>query len=145
MDYHLASSYYSFFFLYIYIFHGFPIYTRTNKTHTFQVWWIFQKKKEMFVLTYIRVCTPMCVHIRVCNNTKRMFLVSISPLCRVFSIFWIFLYILLLPLLFFFSLFVCYFIVASFFFYFPRCVIIISLNAQLTSYSELQLFTNLVK
>lgn len=102
MHYHLASSYYSFFFLYIYIFHGFSIYTRTNKTHTFQVWWIFQKKKEMFVLTYIRVCTPMCVHIRVCNNTKRMFLVSISPLCRVFSIFWIFLYILLLPLLFFF-------------------------------------------
>lgn len=144
MHYHLASSYYSFFFLYIYILRVPNLHENQQNAHVSSVM-NFPKKKEMFVLTYIRVCTPMCVHIRVCNNTKRMFLVSISPLCRVFSIFWIFLYILLLPLLFFFSLFVCYFIVASFFFYFPRCVIIISLNAQLTSYSELQLFTNLVK
>lgn len=144
MHYHLASSYYSFFF-YIYIYFTGSQFTREPTKRTRFKCDEFSKKKEMFVLTYIRVCTPMCVHIRVCNNTKRMLLVSISPLCRVFSIFWIFLYILLLPLLFFFSLFVCYFIVASFFFYFPRCVIIISLNAQLTSYSELQLFTNLVK
>lgn len=101
MHYHLASSYYSFFFLYIYISRVPNLHENQQNAHVSSVM-NFPKKKEMFVLTYIRVCTPMCVHIRVCNNTKRMFLVSISPLCRVFSIFWIFLYILLLPLLFFF-------------------------------------------
>lgn len=146
MHYHLASSYYSFFF-YIYIYFTGSQFTREPTKRTrFKCDEFSKKKRNVRSYVYTYVCTPMCVHIRVCNNTKRMFLVSISPLCRVFSIFWIFLYILLLPLLFFFfSLFVCYFIVASFFFYFPRCVIIISLNAQLTSYSELQLFTNLVK
>lgn len=145
MHYHLASSYYSFFFLYIYIFHGFPIYTRTNKTHTFQVWWIFQKKKKCSFLR-IYVCVRLCVYIYACATTRRecywypyLLSVACSQFFEFFFIFFSFLFF------FFFSLFVCYFIVASFFFYFPRCVIIISLNAQLTSYSELQLFTNLVK
>lgn len=145
MHYHLASSYYSFFFLYIYIFHGFPIYTRTNKTHTFQVWWIFQKKKKCsFLRIYVCVYAYVCTYTRVQQHEENVLDIHISSLSRVLNFLNFSLYSSPSSS-FFFSLFVCYFIVASFFFYFPRCVIIISLNAQLTSYSELQLFTNLVK
>lgn len=105
MHYHLASSYYSFFFLYIYIFHGFPIYTRTNKTHTFQVWWIFQKKKEMFVLTYIRMCVRLCVYIYACATTRRecswypyLLSVACSQFFEFFFIFFSFLFFFFLPL-----------------------------------------------
>lgn len=145
MHYHLASSYYSFFF-YIYIYFTGSQFTREPTKRTRFKCDEFSKKKEMFVLTYIRMCVRLCVYIYACATTRRecswypyLLSVACSQFFEFFFIFFSFLFF------FFFSLFVCYFIVASFFFYFPRCVIIISLNAQLTSYSELQLFTNLVK
>lgn len=86
MHYHLASSYYSFFFLYIYIFHGFPIYTRTNKTHTFQVWWIFQKKKRN-VRSYVYTCVYayVCTYTRVQQHEENVLGIHISSLSRVLN------------------------------------------------------------
>lgn len=86
MHYHLASSYYSFFFLYIYIFHGFPIYTRTNKTHTFQVWWIFQKKKKCsFLRIYVCVYAYVCTYTRVQQHEENVLGIHISSLSRVLN------------------------------------------------------------
>lgn len=144
MHYHLASSYYSFFF-FIYIYFTGSQFTREPTKRTRFKCDEFSKKKRN-VRSYVYTCVYAYVYTytRVQQHEENVLGIHISSLSRVLNFLNFSLYSSPSSS-FFFSLFVCYFIVASFFFYFPRCVIIISLNAQLTSYSELQLFTNLVK
>lgn len=144
MHYHLASSYYSFFF-YIYIYFTGSQFTREPTKRTrFKCDEFSKKKRNVRSYVYTCVYAYVCTYTRVQQHEENVLGIHISSLSRVLNFLNFSLYSFPSSS-FFFSLFVCYFIVASFFFYFPRCVIIISLNAQLTSYSELQLFTNLVK
>lgn len=144
MHYHLASSYYSFFF-FIYIYFTGSQFTREPTKRTrFKCDEFSKKKRNVRSYVYTCVYAYVCTYTRVQQHEENVLGIHISSLSRVLNFLNFSLYSSPSSS-FFFSLFVCYFIVASFFFYFPRCVIIISLNAQLTSYSELQLFTNLVK
>lgn len=144
MHYHLASSYYSFFF-FIYIYFTDSQFTREPTKRTrFKCDEFSKKKRNVRSYVYTCVYAYVCTYTRVQQHEENVLGIHISSLSRVLNFLNFSLYSSPSSS-FFFSLFVCYFIVASFFFYFPRCVIIISLNAQLTSYSELQLFTNLVK
>lgn len=144
MHYHLASSYYSFFFLYIYISRVPNLHENQQNAHVSSVMNFPKKKRNVRSYVYTCVYAYVCTYTRVQQHEENVLGIHISSLSRVLNFLNFSLYSSPSSS-FFFSLFVCYFIVASFFFYFPRCVIIISLNAQLTSYSELQLFTNLVK